>query len=287
MSRTVISMPLPNSRTDTVETVVIHETPPDVPTEPKQTEHATAIFSDGTTFYIKNEWKDKSPLLCCGGVVFQNSELFKKYVIPLLDDEPIPSVDCDELHEISTIIRLSQIFGINVSDKQIINVSDSFNLQSAINDIRSTLQQVKSIWHPQKAKRFETFCSYWDEHVQLLAKVNNNELYAKLTSQEIINTIINLSYLEISKLNFKYSNIIFFFSDYLKKAIKDKNFVDIMDVNLKLNFSVSGGLTSMLSDGVNFASSIIEMIPEKYKNKIKDVVMEKIKNVDLVSSLLK
>lgn len=269
-----------------MNTVVVHETEETQQPTQQQKQDETVIFSDGNSYYVRTEWKNKSPLLSQGGIIYEDSGLFKKYVYPILKDESISSVDCDELHEINTIITLCKNYGLEISDKQIINISDSFNLQSEINGVRAILKDVKSIFHPQKKNRYEQFCEYWNKHVILLAKVNNNELYKELTSEQIVNSLVNLSYLELSKLNFKYNNIIFWFSTYLKKAINDKNFVDISEMNMKLNFTITGGITSMISDGVAFAQSILGMIPQKYQDKIGDIVMDKVKNIDIISKLL-
>lgn len=280
--------PTQSSVSCSVSSTILEHEPEVLPTPINNSHEPDMItFADGRKFYIKPEWRAKSPLISTSKVLFENSDLFVKYVMPILKDEMLSSVDVDELHEISTVIQLCRNYGIQITDSQIINISDSFKLQKVINTIKHIVNDIKSIFHLQKAKRYTQFKTYWNEHIILLSKVSLNPQYQKLTADEIINTIINLSYLEISKLNFKYDNILYKFSQWLSQAIVDKSFDEIQEVNFKLSFASDGCLTDMLGDAVSFATSIYNSIPQKYKDKVGGAIMDKIKNISIVSDLLK
>lgn len=257
---------------------------------PANPNYRMLVFSDGTSMYIKKEWVDISPLLANENIIFESPELFKKYMIPILKREPIPSVDCDELHEIDTIIQLCKNYGITLDDAQIINISDSFGLNLCINELKSILSEVTSFWHRDKKKRFEEFKIYWDEHVKLKARQYNNPLFESLTCDQIVSTLTNSKnlemYLEISKMNIKFNNILYRFGEYLKKAIYEKSFKEISDINMKMSLTLNGGIVEGMKDVLGFVQNIVGMIPDKYKEKVGGIILEKVKNVSAISELI-
>lgn len=285
MSRNIVRTLDEHMTNTSNNTVQINDVEPIPEQEP--TYYDSIKFSDGTVHYIRTEWKLASPLLASGKILFEDSNLFTKYVVPILKDEMIRSVDCDETHEISTIIKLCNSYGIQISDAQIINIADSFNLQQVINNIRHLTEDVNSVFHWQIRGRFKMFKEFFDRHIVLLARLHKNPLFEKLTTDEIMNTLLNLSYLEIAKINFKYDNIYYKFYDYLKKAIVDKSFDEIIETNLKLQFTINGGIVDAIGDGFSFVSQIVAMIPEEYKKKVGNIILEKVKNISVINDLMK
>jgi hypothetical protein len=259
--------------------------------QPQELTPNCIMFYDGTKFILSDELINMSGLLKRtkqqGTILQDDTELFKKYVMYLLKNEKIPSIDCDELHEINTIFNLCKKYEIEMTTKQLINISDSINLQKSILDIKHLWELVNRVFRFHKQERYENFREFWNNHINLLSQVENNANYKRLTSDFIINAVLTLSYLELSDLNFKYNNIIFKYSKWLHQAIKSKSFNDIKNDNLKLFDIVSGVVAQITENPLALITKAVELIPGSAKSAAVNMVIDQVKKLMDTTQILK
>lgn len=268
--------------------IISDENPPPI-TDVISEANVAVMFFDGSKFILSRELVNKSGLLKKheGQILQEDPTLFRKYVMYILKDIKIPEVDCDELHEINTIFQLCKTYEIEMTITQLINISDSIGLQNIILDVRHLWELVNRTFRFQKKERYINFREYWDNHVVLLSQIEANNNYAQLKNDFIINSVLNLSYYDISQMNFKYNNIIFKYGKWLHKAIKNKSFDDIKNNNLRLFDMLNGVVSKVIDNPLALINKAVEMIPQSMKDKGIELVIDQVQKLLTTSQILK
>jgi len=268
--------------------IISEELPPPI-TDVINDVNVPVMFFDGSKFVLSQELVNKSGLLkrMNGQILQEDPVLFRKYVMYILKDVKIPEVDCDELHEINTIFQLCKTYEIDMTMTQLINISDSIGLQTIILDVRHLWELVNRTFRFQKKERYMNFREYWDNHVTLLSQIEANPNYTQLKNDFIINSILNLSYYDLSQMNFKYNNIIFKYGKWLHKAIKNKSFDDIKNNNLRLFDMLNGVVNKVIDNPLALINKAVEMIPQNLKDKGIELVIDQVQKLLTTSQILK
>jgi len=197
-------------------------------------------FTDGTTLYIKRSINIliNSQLLETSGI------LFKKYILPILNDSYIEYSN-DGKNELYYLIKDLKKYNININFTKIEDISNKFGLTTLINNVKEYIEDKErkccGLYFIGKLK---VFYDLFDKFIILENELNNTkykiENFMDLLDLEI-NTLI--------KINFNNNNIVYEFFYWIDKVVikgKDNEFIDYL-INLIPNDKINSKIKFVIN----------------------------------------
>lgn len=234
--------------------------------------HYEIIFGTRQRVMIPAYWYHQYPIFK-GEYIDREYSRFEKYIYPTLCGSSLKCENVDSKMELGEIINELNAYGIKLTPKQVLDISQSSGLMKLITEISKYIDKCESCCCPKGSykKKKAKFGKTWDEYIRLLSdryqdtkflQIDFKSLYTMLTETNCISTMPDV--------NFLYDNLIYEFLDWFKASVKkDKtDFYDMLQ-NLKAEITSSSFLQSS-STIVEAVGSLMSKfnIPEKARSRI-------------------
>lgn len=260
------------------------------PTVPIPADYQVIKFYDNHQEYAKLDWIKQYPALA-QPIIFRRSQLYKKYIFPLLNGESIrwdDNVDCKQ--EAGQLLEEIHHYGIELTPKQTQELADASGLSLLITTVKQyILDHSDGFFTKRKfAKQITAFASQWDKYLEIQATKYNNPILKEITTSFLYETFMSNDYYSLIILNTRYSNLIFEFVSWFKTCIIENNGEKFskfqVELGLQLNLSDASSGTPMSSSG---GLSITSLLSQFTGNTIdKNTFLKKMANLDQMKKLL-
>ncbi len=223
-------------------------------------ENVEICFYDNTKIYIKKSWYDRYPVF--QNTIYRTYDKFSKYIMPILANYNLEFLqDFDEQHEIGVLIDEINYYDIQLTEQQIIQITDACKFSSKIADVKHVIDNSNGFFKQNIRNRLKQFGGMWDSLINLYADKHHNEKLKQLTYELIITTMKSQDYYCIGRLNIKYSNIIYRFLVLFNDYVIHNNDKSLIKFKFELSVDVGSNMSELINDGIGLVRNIISSIP--------------------------